>query len=268
MKKFAFLDFDWTLLNENSDFSILKDDAECYSELMAWVNNKKNDKPSDTNQFTDLMNKLLNRMLDKGNTIDTLKSILCNMTISPYLSLFLNTLKKYEYEIHIVSDANTFFINTILEHHNLLNLIDNIHTNPCIMDGDRLSIYRYSSNNKHSISIPHKCDICSLNMCKGDIINKTIQDSTQDISNIHVIYAGDGLNDLCPILTLSPVLKSRLYACPRDEYSLYKKLKENNNKLKIKIESEGVCLIPWKDLNILNNFIINNDTHTHTHKES
>ena len=63
----------------------------------------------------------------------------------------------------MVSDANTFFIETVLAHHGALGSFSEIVTNPASVDADgRLRISPFHD----PASAPHGCILCPDNMCK------------------------------------------------------------------------------------------------------
>ena len=63
----------------------------------------------------------------------------------------------------MVSDANTFFIETVLAHHGVLGCFSEIVTNPASVDADgRLRISPFHD----PASAPHGCSLCPDNMCK------------------------------------------------------------------------------------------------------
>lgn len=62
-----------------------------------------------------------------------------------------------------MSDANTFFIETVLAHHGVLGCFSEIVTNPATVDADgRLRISPFHD----SAAAPHGCSLCPDNMCK------------------------------------------------------------------------------------------------------
>lgn len=66
-------------------------------------------------------------------------------------------------DLRVVSDANQFFIDTILKHHGLLECFKEINTNPSIVDEEgRLRIFPCHDFTTRS----HGCSICPPNMCK------------------------------------------------------------------------------------------------------
>jgi pyridoxal phosphate phosphatase PHOSPHO2 len=66
-------------------------------------------------------------------------------------------------DVRVVSDANTFFIETILKHFGIRECFSEINTNPGYVDEEgRLKILPYHDLNKP----PHQCNLCPPNMCK------------------------------------------------------------------------------------------------------
>ncbi|KAF6174891.1 hypothetical protein GIB67_026379 [Kingdonia uniflora] len=72
-------------------------------------------------------------------------------------------------DLRIVSDANVFFIETILEHHGLMRYFSEINTNLSVIDKEvRLRILPY-----HDLEMSPRCsNPCPPNMCKGVIIER------------------------------------------------------------------------------------------------
>jgi pyridoxal phosphate phosphatase PHOSPHO2 len=66
-------------------------------------------------------------------------------------------------DLRVVSDANLFFIETILKHLGLSDYFSEINTNPSFVDEEgRLRIFPYHDFHKS----PHGCTLCPPNMCK------------------------------------------------------------------------------------------------------
>lgn len=70
-----------------------------------------------------------------------------------------------------MSDANQFFIEKILEQHDLLDCFSDIYTNPTSVDENgKLRISPYHGG---AASTPHSCNLCPPNLCKVYNIGKT-----------------------------------------------------------------------------------------------
>lgn len=66
-------------------------------------------------------------------------------------------------DLKVLSDANKFFIETILKNHGVYECFSEIITNPTFVDKEgRLRIFPYHG----STLPPHGCDLCPPNLCK------------------------------------------------------------------------------------------------------
>ena len=140
------------------------------------------------------------------------------------------------------SDANTVYINEILQAKNISHYISDIITNPGSWDdAGRLHVKR------RVIDPPHGCtNSCSVNLCKGNNIfrlschlifciltlkqgNELLQWISQnDHKYDRIFYGGDGKNDYCP----STKLNSQDFALFRYGHSLEVLLKKNPDYVK------------------------------------
>ncbi len=99
----------------------------------------------------------------------------------------------------IVSDANTFLIESILKHYELEKYFNAVHTNPSHFDeNDQL---RVRWHHDHQIKGHHNCSFCPKNMCKGSILEKLFQSNPMETWT-RIAYVGDGGGDFCPCLKL------------------------------------------------------------------
>ena len=102
-----------------------------------------------------------------------------------------------EYKIiqYIVSNSNTYLIESILESRNILNktiLQKNIYTNPGWID-NKTGILRCKGYNT-SVN-PHGCKRgCAINLCKRDVIFNRILKLHSNDNIKSKIYVGDGRN--------------------------------------------------------------------------
>ncbi len=142
----------------------------------------------------------------------------------------MGELRKPKYEVIIISDSNTEFIECIMEAAGHKKLIKAIYTNPAVFD-ERGCL---------QISYYHDQDWCKLstrNLCKGHILDEHINKARDDrnITFSHVAYVGDGHNDLCPSLRL----RAEDVTFPREGYTLIKEIQKlERGKLKCNME-------PW-----------------------
>merc|ERR1740123_1871985 len=224
-------DFDWSLINENSDFYVMrklygkeKYDQQIYKELKAEA------KEVGVTVFTDIMDqfawpKLFN---DFKLNKQSFAKHLCDIPIFDENLKIIRTLgnKKYANMTtqFVISDANTVLIESVLAHHNIFPDIissQQIYTNPGWYDekSGLLRCRRY-----HSKENPHGSLLnCSLNMCKGKILNEEIMKdlaTKTKIDSLMRIYIGDGSGDYCPITKLN----QNDFAFVRKGFSLEKRI--------------------------------------------
>ncbi|PWZ30549.1 Thiamine phosphate phosphatase-like protein [Zea mays] len=132
-------------------------------------------------------------------------------------------------DLKVVSDANTFFIETVLAHHGVLGCFSEIVTNPASVDVDgRLRISPFHD----PASAPHGCSLCPDNMCKGKILGR-IQATGSDKKR-RFIYIGDGKGDYCPSLKLG----EGDHVMARENYPLWHLICDNKQLLKAEVH-------PW-----------------------
>ncbi|KAJ6823010.1 inorganic pyrophosphatase 1-like [Iris pallida] len=125
-------------------------------------------------------------------------------------------------ELRVVSDANRFFIETILKHHGILGCFTEINTNPSYVDEDgKLRIFPYHHFTATTSS--HGCNLCPPNMCKGKIIERIQAASGGEGGKKQMIYIGDGKGDYCPSLRL----RSGDIVMPRKNYPVWELITSN-----------------------------------------
>ncbi|KAK1297450.1 Inorganic pyrophosphatase 2 [Acorus calamus] len=146
-------------------------------------------------------------------------------------------------DLRIVSDANHFFIETILRHHGLFEYFSEINTNQSFIDEDgklRIQPYHDFKSASHGCSNP-----CPPNMCKGLII-KRIQDSMLSSGEKRIIYLGDGKGDYCPSLRLA----EGDFMMPRKNYPVWELITSNPLLLKAEIHK-------WSDAEEFEKVLLN-----------
>ncbi|KAF9571295.1 putative phosphatase phospho1 [Mortierella alpina] len=119
-------------------------------------------------------------------------------------------------ELCIISDANTFYIDTILKA---------IITNPGHFDEQgRLHVSRF-----HGLNLePHGCiNPCQPNLCKGRELQKLVDAQSWD----QIVYMGDSTNDFCP----STRLRAHDLVLARAELLLEKAIKAQPESVKANV---------------------------------
>ncbi|KAG0200528.1 hypothetical protein BGX28_006433 [Mortierella sp. GBA30] len=183
-------DFDWTLIEADSDHWVIRqlggEIAKSQEELLGKM------------QWTDLQDMLLGQLFERGVTKQDIENSLRQIPMAPSVVAALRLMKAQGAELCIISDANTFYIETILNNHDIEGLFSNVITNPGYFDNQgRLRVSRFHSLDKD----PHGCSLpCQPNLCKGQELQKLINTQSWD----QVVYMGDSTNDFCPSTRLCP----------------------------------------------------------------
>ncbi|XAR49954.1 Inorganic diphosphatase [Bertholletia excelsa] len=223
-------DFDKTIIDLDSDNWLLDElgFTELFSQLLP------------TMPWNSLMDKMMEEIHSQGKTIDDIVEVLKRTPTHPRIVPTIEAASASGCDLRIVSDANLFFIETILEHLGLRDRFSEIYTNPSYPDENgRLRIF--PCHDFHSS--PHGCDLCPPNMCKGRIIAKL--QSSSSLEGKKMIYLGDGSGDFCPSLKL----REGDIVMPRKHYPIWDLICKNREHVKAEIHEwidggdlEGVLL--------------------------
>ncbi|KAJ3186491.1 hypothetical protein HDU85_007311 [Gaertneriomyces sp. JEL0708] len=196
-------DFDWTLIDEDSDRFIYKQLSEELLEKLYRLHC--------TVQWTDLMAQLQLDLKDRGikaeQVLDTLRQIPFNPSVAQALSLA----KRHGAEMIILSDANTLAIAEISKANGISEYFSRIITNPAHIDDEGvLRIQRLTAADGPQHNCPNGC---AVNICKGQELMQFLEASGP---YERVVYVGDGRNDLCP----ASKLRSTDFVLPRTGHAL------------------------------------------------
>ncbi|KAK7335887.1 hypothetical protein VNO80_28000 [Phaseolus coccineus] len=176
-----------------------------------------------------LMDKMMDELHSQGKTIEDIVQVLNRTPMHPCIVPAIEAAYSLGCELKIVSDANTFFIETILKHHGVWNCFSDITANPSYVNEEgRLRVCPYHDYVKSS----HECNLCPPNMCKGLVIER-IQNSVDGAGEKKYIYLGDGTGDFCPSLKL----KDKDYLMPRRNFPLCDLVSKNSNHIKSEVHA-------------------------------
>lgn len=216
-------DFDKTIIGVNSDTFILQALPEGGKEADAFTNL----------QWTQYMQKVFDLLHKSGARARDIFSYLERIPFTPGMPELLSELHTNGHEAIIISDCNKIFIDYVLRKNNMQHLVKKVFTNPSYFDkDDHLHVNMFHQQNW--------CQLCSVNLCKGHVLKEYIDLCRKEGTEFKTVaYIGDGLNDVCPMLTLKP----NDLAFPRVDFPCHKAIvngKERERKLLAK-------MFPWKD---------------------
>lgn len=167
---------------------------------------------------------MMGELHSQGKTIDEIAGSIRTAPLSHHVVAAIKTAQALGCELRILSDANAFFIDTVLAHHGLAGCFSEISTNPASVDaGGRLRITPHHDF-RHGSCSSHGCALatCPPNMCKGKVMEGMLQElSVAAAAGMRrpsrVVYLGDGRGDYCPTLKLA----ERDYMMPRKGYPVW-----------------------------------------------
>ncbi|PRW32627.1 inorganic pyrophosphatase 3 [Chlorella sorokiniana] len=199
-------DFDWSLIEENTDTWVLQQlgaDAFYRAGRQAGT------------QWTRLMDECLEKAASQlGRTPADVQAALHATPFHPELVALLrrvaatsggggssscggsdsngNGSGSSAIDVAVISDANTVYIETILTHHGLSPAVLEVHSNPAEWRGGALRVAPYHT-------APHGCRHCPSNLCKGQVLASLLQrQAAAGLRYDRVLYVGDGKGDYCP----------------------------------------------------------------------
>ncbi|WOL14603.1 hypothetical protein Cni_G23383 [Canna indica] len=210
-------DFDKTIIDCDSDNWVIDQFgvAEAFERLLP------------TMPWNPLMDRMMEELHSQGRSVEDIAECLRAAPLDPHVVNAVKTAYALGCELRIASDANQFFIRTILKHHGLLECFSEINTNPSFVDEQgRLKIFPYHDFN----TCAHGCSLCPSNMCKGMIIDR-IRASAFAEGKKQFIYLGDGKGDYCPSLRLT----EGDYVMPRKDYPLWNLISSSSQMLKAEV---------------------------------
>ncbi|KAH9713238.1 Inorganic pyrophosphatase 1 [Citrus sinensis] len=154
-------DFDKTIIDCDSDNWVVDElhATELFNQLLP------------TMPWNSLMGRMMEELHAQGKTIEDIVEVLKRAPIHPSIISAVKAAHDLGCDLKIVSDANLFFIETILKHHGIWELFSEINTNSSFVDEEgRLKIFPHHDFTKSS----HACstNICPPNMCKKKFRNQ------------------------------------------------------------------------------------------------
>ncbi|XP_033025903.1 phosphoethanolamine/phosphocholine phosphatase isoform X1 [Lacerta agilis] len=225
-KYLLIFDFDETIVNENSDESILQ--AAPGKQLPESIRSTYRE-----GFYNEYMQRVLQYMCDQGVKMADFKAAYERIPLSPGMADLFQLLSKQQdhFEIILISDANMFGIECALKAAGAYPLFRKIFSNPSSFDKRGY----FTLGPYHS----HNCKRCPANMCKHKILTEYLAERAQEGARFdRVFYVGDGANDFCP----STALKSNDVAFPRKGYPMHQLIQEIG---KSQPGTYQATVVPW-----------------------
>lgn len=216
---FAF-DFDFTVIDEDSDHFILK----CLAPDLLKATREKS---AGGEQWTDICDWSIEELHKRGFSLEQMTCALRSIPFNPMMATVFEEIRKAGNDILIISDANTLYIDEISKEKGIHGHINHVITNPGSFDEKlgRLVIRRHTIEDKHS------CSRCPPNLCKGRELSRFVEAaSVANAGYDKIVYLGDGGNDFCP----SSKMSSRDLCMPRRGHRFSEMLKDVGNRGQIK----------------------------------
>ncbi|KAF7239685.1 Phosphoethanolamine/phosphocholine phosphatase [Varanus komodoensis] len=219
-------DFDETIVNENSDDSVLQvaPDKTLPESLRQTFQE---------GSYNKYMQHVLRYLGDQGVKMADFKAVYEKIPLSPGMRDLLQYLAKQQahFEIILISDANMFGIECALKAAGAYSLFRKIFSNPSSFDKRGY----FTLGPYHS----HSCPRCPANMCKHKILTEYLAERAQEGTRFErVFYVGDGANDFCP----STAMKSSDVAFPRKGYPMHQLILEME---KTQPGTYQATVVPW-----------------------
>ncbi|CAG8493922.1 549_t:CDS:2 [Paraglomus brasilianum] len=222
-KTLVVFDFDWSLVDEDSDCIVL--------EKLSKPLRMKMDKLQHSMEWIDMMAVLLKELHSAGITRSQIESALSSVPMHPSMVSCLHMAKRHNADVIIVSDANTIWIDHILTHYGVHHLIDKIITNHAEWDAGNCIAIDSNTHSQQNCNTIHRITgekMCNRNLCKGHELRQLLNLREYD----NVVYVGDGVNDYCPSLQL----RDTDVVCVRKGRTLEKLIIDNYSSVRAEIK--------------------------------
>ena len=216
-KLIVFFDFDGTIIKGNSEHAVIPRVTLKYSYLsmgVAWFRGR----------YLELMRSLYRDQHKSGVTREQMLAKLDRMELIPGMGELLPRLHdELKAELVVISNSNTLFVEHILKRHSLMKNVTKVISNPAEFEaGGMLNL---------SAQGEYTCARCPPNLCKGSVVDSYLEGRQFDV----VGFAGDGPNDVCPMLGL----RRQDVAFPRKDCWADRKTRGMREEMRAK-------LLPWR----------------------
>lgn len=176
-------DFDWSLINENSDTYVIERlDPGLMAQALALEEGGM--------AWTELMDWAVGALHERGHTASDLERVLAGIPVLDGALEAVRLARAHDAELRVLSDANALYIDWILRARGLADAFAAVETNGAAVDeAGRLRITPHQSGR------PHRCPRCPPNLCKGAVLQRWLEALGE---GARCVYVGDGGGDFCP----------------------------------------------------------------------
>ena len=181
-KPLLVLDFDGTMI-----------DNSCLLKINALF--KKEVTLDEFPDFIDYFRAMAESMKEAGVTKEVLERELATIPLNPGVRVLVQTSYDQGYEIVVISDNTTLFVEIHLKAAGIRGLNKEILAHPAKFKHDGCAIREPYMNQK-------TCHFRHQHLCKGIALDDYVK-SKKDVKISRVIYAGDSVNDFCPMVVLN-----------------------------------------------------------------
>ena len=219
-------DWDWSAVNENTDTYV---PISLSPATAAFIRENANRTP-----WTVLMATAARAMHAEGVTRAQIEDTLRRLPVDAAMLANFAIARQFAAAVHVLSDANTVYIETIAAHRSILQHITSITTNHAHFEETGLLVISpYTPADR-----PHGCPRCPPNLCKGREMDRLWGKHGERGSGGHspTFYVGDGSGDLCACLRLG----AGDVVCAREGYPLLKALTQHRPAFRGKV-------VAWKN---------------------
>lgn len=219
----AVFDFDRTIVDDDSDATI--------------INRLREKKPppeweAGNHDWTPYMSDVFEHAYSAGLSQDDILDCIGSMRPTPGVEKLITTLAAEGWDIVLVTDANTVFVQHWLKVHGLLDCITEIITNRAFWQGSRLFIEPCMRQTS--------CPRCPSNLCKS----RALVDWCAKHAYGKIVYCGDGRNDFCPAMSLP----ANAIVFPRRGFPLDDLIKKTLASPAPQVKAR---VVPWTDCHLI-----------------
>jgi len=181
-RKLVVFDFDHTMIGCDSDEEVL---AKYCSEGMEGARARL-EEAGKQRRWASVFADELRQLQEGGVSMHEIEAVLQKIRIDEDLKYVLQILSaRRDTDVRILSDANTWFIETVLKANGMSHLVSQIVSNIARVEGSKVQVLPYHTT-------PHPTSSTSpANLCKGRVMRKWMEEETFS----HLVYCGDGSGD-------------------------------------------------------------------------